>query len=453
MAKVRFSHLDDFVLKDDGRVGIGTSLPSSKVEVIGTVRAANIKSSSGITTIVSLDGYVNQEIKYGDNVTVDSGEGATLSGEVVVGAGLTLTVGTGVTSGQGSIERLKVSNTFTPPIGGINERPSAPQPGALFYNKDFRTIEYWDGNFWRQVDNTTRRGRGLYCGGTTTGSDQVKTIDYIEIATQGNAIDFGELSVAREGCGRGTISSAIRGISFAGWVGSASNVIDYNAIPSGGVSVDFGNAFQARGWAAGMSSSTRGLCAGGYIAPTVDTIDYIEIATTGTAKDFGNLPVVKESTVGMSSPTRGIVGTGMSPSFTRDVDYITIASKGDAIIFGDLGEVRGLAAAANTTRGLFTGGKGPETQNLNAIYKITIASTGSITDFGSIGIGARKPEGVSNSIRACFAGGNQEPAGRITRIESVNFSSDGISEFFGDLSEAREVGNSNSDSHGGLGGF
>ena len=42
MAKVRFSHLDDFVLKDDGNVGIQTSLPSAKVEVAGTVRAANI---------------------------------------------------------------------------------------------------------------------------------------------------------------------------------------------------------------------------------------------------------------------------------------------------------------------------------------------------------------------------------------------------------------------------
>ena len=71
----------------------------------------------------------------------------------------------------------------------------------------------------------------------------------------------------------------------------------------------------------------------------------------------------------------------------------------------------------------------------------------------SVGTGARKPEGVSNSTRACFAGGNQEPSGRITTIQSVNFSSDGIAESFGDLAVAREAGNSNSDSHGGLGGY
>ena len=202
-----------------------------------------------------------------------------------------------------------------------------------------------------------------------------------------------------------------------------------------------------------MSSSTRGLCAGGYSPSTVNTIDYVEIMTLGDAVDFGDLPSVKESTVGMSSPTRGIIGTGMSPSFDRDIDYLTMASKGNALVFGELSSIRGLGAAANTTTGLFAGGKGPDQQNLNIIYKITIASTGSQTEFGTLATGVRKPAGVSNSTRACFAGGNQEPSGRITAIQSVNFSSGGTTEFFGDLATAREAGNSNSDSHGGLGGY
>ena len=49
---------------------------------------------------------------------------------------------------------------FKPPSGGTNQRPPA-KTGALFYNFDFKTIEYFDGNSWRQVDNTTRRGRGI----------------------------------------------------------------------------------------------------------------------------------------------------------------------------------------------------------------------------------------------------------------------------------------------------
>ena len=176
--------------------------------------------------------------------------------------------------------------------------------------------------------------------------------------------------------------------------------------------------------------------------------------TTGNAVDFGDLPAVKESTVGMASPTRGIIGTGMlGGTTTTTTEYLTIASKGNAVVFGDADAIRGLGAAANTTTGLFAGGKGPDSQNLNIIYKITISSTGSQTEFGTLATGARKPEGVSNSTRACFAGGENTPGGRITTIQSVNFSSGGTTEFFGDLAQAREAGNSNSDSHGGLGGY
>ena len=175
--------------------------------------------------------------------------------------------------------------------------------------------------------------------------------------------------------------------------------------------------------------------------------------TLGDALDFGDLTTVKESTVGMASPTRGIIGPGMSPSFTSEIDFITIASKGNSTIFGDMDSIRGLGAAANTVRGLFAGGKGPDQQNLNLIYLITLASAGNATEFGNLISGRRKPEGVSNSTRACFAGGNLEPSGRVNLIDFVTIATTGDAQDFGDLSLSREAGNSNSDSHGGLGGF
>ena len=70
-------------------------------------------------------------------------------------------------AGGSEIECLKVYNTFTPPAGGTNERPYAPKPGELYYNYDFKTIEFFDGYGWRQVDNTTRSGRGVFMGGQT----------------------------------------------------------------------------------------------------------------------------------------------------------------------------------------------------------------------------------------------------------------------------------------------
>ena len=454
MATQRFNYNDKFRLNGK-KVGISTSSPQENLDVAsGTLKGVDLQSNSGITTFSTYEGFLNKKTTYTENVQIDTGVSGSLSGEIVVGAGLTVTVGTAATSGQGDVECLKVFNIFNPPCGGTANRPSAATPGTLYYNKDFKTIEYWDGNFWRQVDNTTRRGRGVYVGGSNYPVGPLSsTIDYIEIATQGNAQSFGDLTAAREGMGMGTISSAIRGLAMAGWTGSASDIIEYITLASGGNSIDFGNSTQARGWGAGMSSSTRGLCAGGYSPSTVNTIDFVEIMTLGDAVDFGDLPTVKESTVGMSSPTRGIVGTGMSPSFVKTMDYLTMASKGNAIVFGDLDSIRGLGAAANTTRGLFAGGKGPDQQNLNIIYKITIASTGSQTEFGTLATGVRKPAGVSNSTRACFAGGENTPTPRITTIQSVNFSSGGSTEFFGDLTEARNSINCSSDSHGGLGGY
>jgi len=212
MATTRFGHLDDFTLKNS-KVGIGTSDPTEALEVIGGSRSKNIEVT-GIATLTSYEGFQNKKTSYVDNVNITGGESGTLSGEVVIGAGTTLSVGTGATTGQGSVKSLKVSDTFTPPIGGTNERPSAPKPGALFYNKDFRTIEYWDGNFWRQVDNTTRRGRGITMGGT----GGTTSIQYFDIASKGNAENFGTLhqAVQQNSCNGNPISSLSNGATASG---------------------------------------------------------------------------------------------------------------------------------------------------------------------------------------------------------------------------------------------
>ena len=60
-----------------------------------------------------------------------------------MGTGLTMIVGTSVTSGQGGMDSLKVSNMFKPPSGTTNQRPIA-KPGALFYNFDIKTVEFFD---------------------------------------------------------------------------------------------------------------------------------------------------------------------------------------------------------------------------------------------------------------------------------------------------------------------
>ena len=448
---------------NDGSVGIGTEGSGhGNLKVEGTLKSTSA-DVLGVSTFTRYSGFNADEVKVSNRNLTLSGEYST-TGDIVVEDGASLTVGLGSTACVGTVESVSVKNHFSVPSGDIAQRNESAgySEGCIRYNTDLGTLEFFNGSEWKQFTyiadiqnseiNYSTRGRGVYCGGFD-GSSQVKTVDFIEISTLGNARSFGDLTVAREGMGRGTISSAIRGLSMSGWDGSATPEIDYLTIASEGNSIDFGSSSSQRGWGAGMSSSTRGLNAGGYTPATVNVIDYVEINTLGDALDFGDLATVKESTVGMASPTRGIIGPGMSPSFVSEIDFITISSKGNSTIFGDLDQLRGLAAAANTTRGLFAGGKNQDSQNLGFIYQITIASTGSQSDFGNLTQGRRKPEGVSNFTRACFGGGNLEPSGRVNIIDFVAISSAGNAQDFGDLAQKREVGNSNSDSHGGLGGY
>ena len=164
MATIRQGYLDDYS-QQNGNVGIGTSISNEKLEIIGgtTVQELNV---TGISTFAHVSGFIKKHTDYAENADMTAGDSGTLSGEIVVGAGLTMTVGTAATVSQGSVDSLKVLQMFQPPSGGTNQRPPG-KPGAIFYNFDFKTIEFFDGNSWRQVDNTTRSGRAILETGTT----------------------------------------------------------------------------------------------------------------------------------------------------------------------------------------------------------------------------------------------------------------------------------------------
>jgi len=91
----------------------------------------------------------------------------------------------------------------------------------------------------------------------------------------------------------GFISAVIAGtraLFFGGYTGSArSDVIDYVNIETLGNATDFGDLTVARNGGAAGASSTRALFAGGYSTSRENTIDYVTIATLGNATDFGNL--------------------------------------------------------------------------------------------------------------------------------------------------------------------
>ena len=476
MANIRREFGDDLTLKN-GNLGINTTTAQERVDVVGVVKGQDLYTT-GVSSLTAYEGFLRADNQIVESTTLEFGQGlkSSLSGEIIVGTGVTVTIGAvglgtaEVGNGSGTIENtidttdinlaggsqiecLKVYNTFTPPSGDTNERPYAPKPGELYYNYDFKTIEFFDGYGWRQVDNTTRSGRGVFAGGydfTNPGQDDRSTIEFIQISTLGNTSNFGDLLEPKRVCSG--CSSSTRGLNSGGLTPSLLDVIEYVTIASAGNSIDFGNLTVARYAVSALSSSTRGINGGGFHPAQKNELDYVEIATIGNALDFGDLSAGTYGPAGCSNGTRGLFGSGERSSPAGQVthiDAITIQSKGNAVKFGDLTyRTYGIAAGSNSVTAIYGGGA----TTLSNINKITIASDGNVTDFGNLTVKRRSLSATASQTRVVFAGGYGSPA-QVNTLDYVTIASSGNAFDFGDLSRLIEQQSAFSDSHGGLGGF
>ena len=464
MATQRFNYNDKFRLNGK-KVGISSASPEENLDVAsGTLKGVDLQSNSGITTFSTYEGFLNKKTTYTENVNIDTGVSGSLSGEIVVGAGLTVTVGTAATSGQGDVECLKVFNVFNPPCGGTANRPSAATPGTLYYNKDFRTIEYWDGNFWRQVDYTTASGRAVVTGGVAPGSDYTAAMQLFNIHTLGNATYFGDLSNGGRFC-IGRSSSTTRGIIAGGQEGPSTprDFIDYITIASAGDSQDFGDLSSAGRCFGGASSSTRGIVG----CPNAsNTANAVEIATLGslmnTYVNFGLSGGNK--TAQFSSPIKLISNSGEGTGTSRGtgspiqnvtVEQVIIASGGDTTAWGELTRAtRQKRGTSNQVRGIFAGGYDNYNPypNVKMMDYINIESEGVAVHFGDLTEIKNQMACMSSPTRSVFAGGSGTPT-TVNTIEYVNMASTGNGQDFGDLTKKVSATNGLSDCHGGLGGF
>ena len=252
----------------------------------------------------------------------------------------------------------------------------------------------------RSLSNASSMTRALSAGGY--GPDYTDTIESVEFATEGNASDFGNLIGERYDPQSGNVGNTTRGIFAGGHEKSGNtqdNVIQYITIATAGNATDFGNLTVARQSMGGVSSNTRGVFGGGTKAASpyvVNTMDYITTASTGNATDFGDLSATRTETGGLSSSTRGVFGGGYTGGVVNIIEYITIASTGDVTDFGNLVAARqNLAPASNSTRGLIAGGS--TGSDVNTIDYITIASTGNAADFGDLTAARRGLIGNSDS--------------------------------------------------------
>ena len=151
------------------------------------------------------------------------------------------------------------------------------------------------------------RVRGVFAGGYNP--SQVNTIEFVTFASLGNVTDFGDMSyVARD---LGGLSSSTRGLFFGGISTpsspSGTNAIEYITIASEGNAVNFGDAHAAAEGMEGMASSTRGIISGGSNPSSAyNNISYVTIATTGNAVDFGDLLAVRANPAAASNAHGGL---------------------------------------------------------------------------------------------------------------------------------------------------
>ena len=83
--------------------------------------------------------------------------------------------------------------------------------------------------------------------------------------------------------------------------------MDYITIASTGNASDFGNLTNSPRYISGTSNGVRGVFGGGKVSSTrQDVIQYITIASTGNATDFGNLIASNFSLTATSGSHGGI---------------------------------------------------------------------------------------------------------------------------------------------------
>ena len=434
----------------DGAVGFGTDTDGlGNLRVKGETKTTG-SIVSGASTLTRYSGFAADNINQLENVTLTSEVGTI--GDIVVGVGTSVIISSASTVTVGTVESVSIGTHFSPPKGGIEERGQDFIEGMMRFNTDLNTMEFYNGSEWRQFtyisdikNSPSSRGRGVFSGfspGLQNG------IQFVEIMTKGNALDFGtnETGTLCAGTSNGT-----RGVYSGGAPAPYKDKMEYITIASQGNAIDFGDLTQNRGYAGGASSSTRGLVIGGYYNPAyTNIIDYHQIATLGNAIDFGDTRLSGKAYATSESPVKVVFNNG-SANTDSFYDTVKFASLGNSTGFGELTQKRnGACGAGNAVRGIFSGGYQGGSTHKNTIDYVKLASEGNAIDFGDRTFSGSYSSSASNSVRVVSVGGFTPSY--VNTEEFITIATTGDAQDFGDSAVGSAAG-AVSDSHGGLGGY
>ena len=195
--------------------------------------------------------------------------------------------------------RLVMAGGYENPAGS----PNYPRTNVMTYvtiqttgnSKDFGDL--WEG--WSNSSSCSSPTRGILMGGINGpwSDHKLYNISMSIIQSKGNAIDFGDLTQPTGGGAGG--SNAVRGLTCGGNVDTPNpsthlktDRIEYITIASQGNAKDFGDMSAVFGARAIATNATRLTMMGGATGSSpwqTNVCEYIHIATTGNSIDFGDV--------------------------------------------------------------------------------------------------------------------------------------------------------------------
>lgn len=231
--------------------------------------------------------------------------------------------------------------------------------------------------------------KGVFGGGSNN-TTYYNTLDHITISTNGNAQDFGDLSVGKSSLGATSNGTNNRGVFGGGYQPGNTSVIEYIAINSNGNAQNFGNL--VGGTVHGLDATSNGINDRGiFEGGSNNDMEYITISTTGNSIAFGNLLQVIYANMATSNGinNRGVFGGGKNGSeITQNViEYITITSAGNSLDFGDLIVNTlnpGCTSNGVNNKGILAGGTVGSNIQTESIVSITINTLSNASDFADL---------------------------------------------------------------------
>ncbi len=342
---------------------------------------------------------------------------------------------TGVTMNGAALSTLNVGE-YT----ASSSEPSSPQNGSIWWDTTNEKIFIYIAGEWRETIGVAGAvwygARGLFFGGDSSGgANTTNVIDYVTIATSGNATDFGDM--ANNSYYPAATSNGTRAIVTEGFKGSASNDLLYVTTATTGNATFFGDLTTTTYNGGACSDGSRGIR---WAGESTNTIDYVTIETTGNSTDFGDDVANINGGRATSDATYGFRAGGTSGSATgrNDISYITIQTAGNAADFGDLlGDNQTGGLCSDPTRAVYFGGYPDVTTNVIQ-YWATGTTSGNASDFGDLSSASRHHSASTDGTKAVVTLGSTGSVSSPTNtIEQVTIQTTGNSTDFGDLTQAR----------------